>query len=60
MEKNKEQNNENKVWIKVAKVFLDKYDTSIRYEEGQILEFDAERAEDVVGRGLATYSEPVG
>lgn len=54
------KNEEKKVAIKVVQSFLDKYDTSIRYEAGTVLEFDAERAADVVSRGLAEYSEPVG
>lgn len=46
--------------IKVKSVFLDKFDTSIRYTPGQELEFQPERAKDVVERGLADYTEPVG
>lgn len=61
MEKTKkEKNEEQKVTIKVAQDFLDKFDTSVRYEAGTVLEFDAERAADVCGRGLAEYSAPVG
>lgn len=61
MEKTKNvKNEEKKMVIKVIQDFLDKYDTSIRYEAGTVLEFDAERAADVVNRGLAEYSEPVG
>ena len=61
MEKTKNvKNEEKKVAIKVVQDFLDKYDTSIRYEAGIVLEFEAERATDVVSRGLAEYSEPVG
>ncbi|MDH8702359.1 hypothetical protein M2138_001721 [Dysgonomonadaceae bacterium PH5-43] len=48
------------VKIKVLKPFRDKLDNKIRYVEGIELEFEAERAEDVISRGLAEYSEPVG
>lgn len=61
MEKTKNaKNEEKKVAIKVAQDFLDKFNTSIRYEAGTVLEFDAERAADVVSRGLAEYSDPIG
>lgn len=46
------------VSIKVTEDFLDKFDLSVRYEAGKVLEFDEERARDVVGRGLAEYAEP--
>ena len=46
------------VSIKVTEAFLDKFDLSVRYEAGTVLEFDEERAQDVVGRGLAEYAEP--
>ncbi|EGC18624.1 hypothetical protein [Prevotella multiformis] len=46
------------VSIKVTEDFLDKFDLSVRYEAGTVLEFDEERAQDVVGRGLAEYAEP--
>ena len=54
MEKNKTQQ---KVSIRVAEDFLDKNDTSVRYERGSVVVFDAERAADVVARGLAEYVE---
>lgn len=61
MEKTKNvKNEEKKVAIKVVQDFLDKYDTSVRYEAGTVLEFETERAADVVNRGLAEFSEPVG
>lgn len=47
-----------KVSIMVTEAFLDKFDLSIRYEVGEVLEFDEERAQDVVERGLAEYVEP--
>lgn len=47
-----------KVSIMVTEAFLDKFDLSIRYEAGEVLEFDEERAQDVVERGLAEYVEP--
>uniref|UniRef100_A0AB33JL04 Uncharacterized protein n=1 Tax=Prevotella sp. GTC17260 TaxID=3236796 RepID=A0AB33JL04_9BACT len=61
MEKKKnEKSEEKKVSIKVVQDFLDKFDTTIRYEAGTVLEFETERAADVVSRGLAEYSEPIG
>nr|DAQ85978.1 MAG TPA: hypothetical protein [Caudoviricetes sp.]DAQ97429.1 MAG TPA: hypothetical protein [Caudoviricetes sp.] len=61
MEKTKNvKSEEKKVTIKVVEAFLDKYDNSIRYDVDTMLEFEAERAADVVSRGLAEYSEPVG
>ena len=41
--------------IKVRQVFRDKFNKAVRYEVGQVLEFDAERAADLVKRGLAEY-----
>jgi len=60
MEKNKTQQKteEKKVSIRVAEDFLDKNDTSVRYERGSVVVFDAERAADVLARGLAEYVEP--
>lgn len=46
--------------IKVLKPFRDKFDKKVRYEAGTELEFDPERAEDVVSRELAEYVEPLG
>lgn len=54
----KTEEKEGKVTIKVTEDFLDKFDNAIRYETGAVLEFDAERAEDVVKRGLAEFVEP--
>ncbi|PJI27576.1 hypothetical protein [Prevotella intermedia] len=54
----KTEEKEGKVTIKVTEDFLDKFDNAIRYETGKVLEFDAERAEDVVKRGLAEFVEP--
>lgn len=48
------------VKIKVLKPFRDKLDNKIRYSEGQELEFEDERAQDVVSRGLAEVVEPIG
>lgn len=48
------------VKIKVLKPFRDKLDNKIRYSAGQELEFEAERAEDVISRGLTEAVEPVG
>lgn len=49
-----------KVGIKVVQPFRDRFDKSIRYEAGQVLDFEASRAEDVVTRGLAEYADPIG
>lgn len=48
------------VKIKVVKSFRDKFDRSVLYKTGQELDFEQERAEDVVKRELAEYTEPVG
>lgn len=48
------------VKIKVLKPFRDKNDKAVRYEVGTELEFEKERAEDVVSRELADYVEPIG
>lgn len=50
----------NTVKVIVKTPFLDKFDTGIRYTVGKELEFDADRAKDVVDRGLAEYAEPLG
>lgn len=55
-----EQEKEVKVKIKVLRPFRDKFDKSVRYEPGQELEFEPDRAGDVVTRGLAEYPEPIG
>ena len=44
--------------IKVVQVFRDKFNKAVRYKVGQELEFDAERAEDLVNRKLAEYVAP--
>lgn len=56
----KKEKEEAKVKITAAKVFRDKFDKSVLYHPGQELEFEPERAEDVVSRGLAEYPEPLG
>ena len=48
------------VKIKVVQVFRDKFNKAVRYEVGQELEFEAERANDVVSRKLAEFVEPLG
>lgn len=48
------------VKIKVKETFLDKFDTSVRYTPGTELQFEPDRAKDVVERGLAEYAEPIG
>lgn len=54
----KTEEKEGKVIIKVTEDFLDKFDNTVRYDVGNVLEFDAARAEDVVNRSLAEYVEP--
>ena len=44
--------------LKVVQVFRDKFNKAVRYKVGQELEFDAERAEDLVNRKLAEYVAP--
>lgn len=48
------------VKIKVVKSFRDKFDRSVLYKTGDELDFEQERAEDIVKRELAEYTEPVG
>ena len=48
------------VKIKVVQVFRDKFNKAVRYEVDQELEFEAERANDVVSRKLAEYVDPIG
>lgn len=48
------------VKIRVLQPFLDKNNTKLRYEVGIELEFDPERAADVVERELAEYADPIG
>lgn len=44
--------------IKVRQVFRDKFNKAVRYEVGQVLTFDEERAADLVKRNLAEYVVP--
>lgn len=46
--------------VRVVSVFVDKYDLSVQHSLGEVLSFDAERASDVVGRGLAEYADEEG
>lgn len=48
------------VKIVVKQTFRDKFKTTTYYKVGQELDFESERAEDVVSRGLAEYVTPVG
>ena len=48
------------VAVKAVMKFRDKEDLSVVHEAGEVLEFDAERAQDVVERGLAEYADPIG
>lgn len=46
--------------VKVVAKFRDKKDLSVVHEAGEVLEFELDRAHDVVERGLAEYADPVG
>ena len=47
--------------IKVLERFVNKFDRTERFEPGQVLDFDDERAADVIERGLAeAVEEPAG
>lgn len=48
------------VKIVVKQTFRDKFKTTTYYKVGQELDFEPNRAEDVVSRGLAEYVTPVG
>ena len=48
------------VKIVVKQTVRDKFKTTTYYKVGQELDFESERAEDVVSRGLAEYVTPVG
>lgn len=48
------------VKIKVLKPFRDKFDKKVRYEVGDELDLEQERAEDVTSRELAEYVESIG
>lgn len=48
------------VSVKVVQKFRDKEDLSVLHEAGEVLEFEHERAQDVVERGLAAYADPIG
>lgn len=48
------------VSVKVVQKFRDKEDLSVLHEAGEVLEFEQERAQDVVERGLAAYADPIG
>ncbi len=48
------------VTVKVVTKFRDKENLTVMHEAGEVLEFEAERAQDVVERGLAEYADPIG
>lgn len=48
------------VKVKVVERFRDKEDLSILHMPGEELDFDEDRALDVVERGLAEYADPIG
>lgn len=56
----KEKTTVETVKVKVLAPFRDKTDEKVIFEVGQELDFEKERAEDVVTRGLAEYILPVG
>lgn len=47
------------VSVKVVAKFRDKEDLSVVHEAGEVLEFELDRAHDVVERGLAEYADPI-
>lgn len=48
------------VSVKVVAKFRDKEDLSVVHEAGEVLEFELDRAHDVVERSLAEYADPIG
>lgn len=48
------------VSVKVVQKFRDKENLSVLHEAGEVLEFEQNRAQDVVDRGLAEYADPIG
>ena len=48
------------VAVKAVTKLRDKEDLTVVHEAGEVLEFDVERAQDVVERGLAEYADPIG
>ena len=48
------------VSVKVVAKFRVKEDLSLVHEAGEVLEFERDRAQDVVDRGLAEYADPIG
>lgn len=46
--------------VKAVAKFRDKEDLSVVHEAGEVLEFELNRAHDVVERGLAEYADPIG
>lgn len=48
------------VSVKVVQKFRDKENLSVLHEAGEVLEFEQDRALDVVDRGLAEYADPIG
>lgn len=53
-------NEKKTVSVKVVQKFRDKENLSVQHEAGEVLEFEQERAQDVVERGLAEYADPIG
>lgn len=47
------------VKVVVKQLFRDKFAPTVYYKVGQELEFDAERAENLVSRGLVEYAKTV-
>lgn len=48
------------VSVNVVAKFRDKENLSVVHEAGEVLEFELDRAHDVVERGLAEYADPIG
>ncbi len=44
--------------LKVTNLFYDKFDITKCYEPGTVVEFDDERAESIIAKGLAIEEKP--
>lgn len=45
--------------VRAIAEFVDKFDNSIKYVRGTELDFDENRANDLINRGLAVSIEPI-
>ena len=65
-QKNGDSKHDTELEVKIRKSIAatpdlrDKEDLSVVHEAGEVLEFELDRAHDVVERGLAEYSDPIG